>query len=307
MNETKGHFSIASASPLYQLIISIFTIAAIGFVLFVVFFIAGVLAFGIDLSTMSSDLLLNSSNTDIAFLRYLLITEQICFFVIPAIYLLRQYKSRDGNINSYFSVPLARETWMVILIAFCLVPVTGFTGQLNSEMHFPEWLAGLEKWMIGKETEAEGLFEMISAADTFQVMLLNLFIISVLPALGEEMIFRGIFQRIFQKLFRNDHVGIWVIALIFSAIHLQFFGFLPRFILGLVFGYLYYWSGTLWLPILAHFVNNAIPTIGVYLQGWEKTSTQPDTELWVQLLILPAPIVIIVLIMMYFRKKSISC
>ena len=306
MNETKGHFSIASASPLYQLIISILTITAIGFVLFLVFFIAGVLVFGIDLSTISSDLLLNSTNTDIVFFRYLLITEQICFFVIPAIYLLGQYKSTEGNIKSYFSVPFARETGMVILLTFCLLPVNGFAGQLNSDLHFPEWLAGLEKWMIEKETEADGLFEMISAADTFQVMLLNLFIISVLPAFGEEMIFRGVFQRIFQKLFRNDHVGIWVLALIFSAIHLQFFGFVPRFILGLVFGYLYYWSGTLWLPVLAHFVNNAIPTIGVYLQGWEKASAQPDTELWVQMLILPAPVVIIVLIMLYFRNKSIS-
>jgi membrane protease YdiL (CAAX protease family) len=306
MNETKGHFSVASASPLYQLIISILTIAAIGFVLFVILFIAGILIFGFDLSAMSDDILFNPGNTDIVFFRFLMISEQICFFVIPGIYLLSQYKSTEGNLKSYFSIPLAREAGLVILLVFCLVPVNGFAGELNSEMHFPEWLSGIEKWMIDRENEADGLFEIISAADTFQVMLLNLFIISVLPALGEEMIFRGIFQRIFQRLFRNDHIGIWVIAFIFSAIHLQFFGFVPRFILGLVFGYLYYWSGTLWLPVLAHFVNNAIPTIGVYWQGWDKMSAQSDTALWVQLLILPAPIVIIVMIMLYFRQKSIS-
>jgi len=306
MNETKGHFSIATASPFYQLIISILTIIAVGIVLFVVCFIAGVLIFGVELSSLSENLLADAGNADIVFFRYLMITEQICFFVIPGIYLLRQYKSTEGNFNSFFSKPLAREAGLVILLALCLVPVTSFTGELNSEMHFPEWLAGIEKWMIDRENEADGLFEIISAADTFKVMLLNLFIISVLPALGEEMIFRGIFQRIFQKLFRNDHVGIWVIAFIFSAIHLQFFGFVPRFILGLVFGYLYYWSGTLWLPMLAHFVNNAIPTIGVYLQGWEKANVQPQTELWVQLLILPAPIVISVMIMLYFRNKEIS-
>jgi membrane protease YdiL (CAAX protease family) len=305
MNETNGHFRIAAASPLYQLLISILTIAAIGFVLFVILFIAGTLIFGVELSSLSEDLLTNAGNADIVFFRYLMITEQICFFVIPGIYLLRQYKSTEGNFNSFFSKPLAREAWLVILLALCLVPVTGFTGELNSEMHFPEWLAGIEKWMIDRENEADGLFELISTADTFRVMLLNLFIISVLPALGEEMIFRGIFQRIFQKLFRNDHVGIWVIAFIFSAIHLQFFGFVPRFILGLVFGYLYYWSGTLWLPVLAHFVNNAVPTISVYLEGWEKANALPDTSLWIQLLILPAPLVIITMIMLYFRNKKI--
>jgi membrane protease YdiL (CAAX protease family) len=306
MNDNKAHFSIAAASPLYQLIISFLTIIAIGIVLFVISFIAGVMIFRVELSALADNLLTDAGNADIAFLRYLLIMEQICFFIIPSVYLLKQMKGSPGNINLYFPVPSGKEAVLVILLAFCLFPVTGFMGELNSGLHLPEWLSGIETWMTKKENEADSLLAMISAADTFGVMMLNLIIIALLPAIGEEMIFRGIFQRIFQRLFRNDHLGIWFIAFIFSAIHLQFFGFIPRFILGLAFGYLYYWGGTLWLPILAHFVNNAVPTVSAYLGGLKEINTQPDTALWIQMLILPAPIVIAVMILLYFRRNYIS-
>jgi uncharacterized protein len=307
MNETKGHFSIAAASPFYQLIISFLTIIAIGIVLFSVFFIAGVLIFSIDLEALSNNLLTDAGNINMAFLRYLMITEQACFFIIPSIYLLKQINAPSGNLNSYFAVPPGKEAILVILLAFCLFPVTVVTGELNSGMHLPEWLSGIEKWMTKKEGEADNILAMISAADTFRVMILNVAIIALLPAIGEEMIFRGIFQPIFQKLFRNKHAGIWFIAFIFSAVHLQFFGFIPRFILGLVFGYLYYWSGTLWLPMLAHFVNNAVPTVIVFLEGIKTANNHSDASLWSQLLLLPVPVAAGVMILLYFRNKNISC
>ena len=94
--------------------------------------------------------------------------------------------------------------------------------------------------------------------------------LAVLPAIGEELIFRGVFQKIFYDFFKSGHMAIWVTAFLFSALHFQFYGFIPRLILGLVFGYLFFWSGTLWLPVLSHFVNNAVPVIGVYIQGWDN-------------------------------------
>jgi uncharacterized protein len=304
MNETKGHFSIGAASPFYQLIISLLTIIAFGIVLFVISFFAGMLIFNIELSALPDNLLTDGGNSSIAFLRYLLIMEQVCFFIVPSLYLIKQMTVPPGNIRPYFPVPSGKDVALVILLAFCLFPVTWLTGELNSGMHLPESLSGIEKWMIAKENEANNVLERISAADTFWVMMLNLIIIAFLPAIGEEMIFRGIFQRIFQRLFRNDNVGIWFIAFIFSAIHLQFFGFVPRFILGLVFGYLYYWSGTLWLPMIAHFINNAVPVVRVYLEGWNSVTAHPETALGIQLLILPAPVVIAGMILLYFRYKK---
>jgi membrane protease YdiL (CAAX protease family) len=135
-------------------------------------------------------------------------------------------------------------------------------------------------------------------------MTINLIMIAVLPALGEEFIFRGVFQKIFCRLFGSGHIAIWITAFIFSFVHLQFFGFLPRFILGLLFGYLFYWSRTLWLPVIAHFVNNAVPTFIAYFQGWESYSKDSDIALWKQIIGIPVPIIACTLILLYFRNKS---
>jgi membrane protease YdiL (CAAX protease family) len=107
-------------------------------------------------------------------------------------------------------------------------------------------------------------------------MLLAVVVIAVLPAIGEELVFRGIIQR---ELFRgtnNIHVAIWISAAIFSAIHIQFYGFVPRMLLGALFGYLYYWSGNLWMPIIAHFINNGFTVVAMYL--YQQGSVKMDIE-----------------------------
>ena len=156
-------------------------------------------------------------------------------------------------------------------------------------MHLPGWLSGVEQWMIDKEDQADNLIDTLVSSNTFGTMMINLFIIALIPAIGEELIFRGVFQKIFVKLFKSGHLAIWVTAFIFSAIHFQFFGFIPRFILGLVFGYLFFWSGTLWLPVISHFINNAFPVILTYMQGGHKISVPVDTSLWKQAIYLPLP------------------
>jgi hypothetical protein len=96
-------------------------------------------------------------------------------------------------------------------------------------------------------------------------LMFNIFMIAVLPALGEELMFRGVIQRIFTNWTKNYHWGIWITAFLFSAMHLQFYGFLPRMMLGAMFGYLLVWTGTMWVPILAHFVNNTMGVMGYFL------------------------------------------
>jgi membrane protease YdiL (CAAX protease family) len=93
-------------------------------------------------------------------------------------------------------------------------------------------------------------------------------------------------------------------AFVFSAIHLQFYGFIPRLILGLAFGYLFLWTKNIWLPVIAHFVNNAVPTIGAWLSGAGNYSNNVDVPLWKQLLGLPVPIIVCTFILLYFRNKS---
>src|SRR5690606_9164914 len=96
-------------------------------------------------------------------------------------------------------------------------------------------------------------------------MVLAFVVVVVLPAIGEEIVFRGMIQNDFYRATRNAHLSIWITAILFSAIHLQFYGFFPRMFLGALFGYLYFWSGNLWMPVLAHFVNNGFTLISLYL------------------------------------------
>jgi hypothetical protein len=264
--------------------------------------LAGVYVFDADLSLVANPSSAVSGK-ELAFLRYLLIIQGISIFIVPAIIILNIQKPLHHISFFIGKFPLAKDVLLVVVLTFCILPVTSFTGELNSMMRLPEWLSGVEQWMIEKEDNIGDFVDLLINSGTFGVMMLNLLMIAVIPAIGEELIFRGIFQKICYKLFKSGHLSVWVIAFFFSAIHLQFFGFIPRFILGLVFGYLFLWSRTLWLPVISHFVNNAVPVTTAYFQGLEKVNTQPEISLWKQLIYISLPIIITLVILQYFRNN----
>jgi membrane protease YdiL (CAAX protease family) len=303
MDDTRSLFSLYGKPPLYQLFVSLSIVLGGGILLFSVFFAAGMFIFDADLGSLEitpSDV----SPKDIAFFRYVLISQHISLFIIPAIIIMIRLSPGNQIRMTDIKLPLIKEIALVFLLAFCIFPITGFTGELNAGMHLPDWLSGVERWMKEKEEYAAGLEDILMGQNTFRAMMLNIFMIAVIPAIGEEMIFRGVFQKILSDLFRSGHVGIWVTAFVFSALHFQFFGFAPRFILGLVFGYLFLWSGTLWLPVISHFVNNAVSVIAVYITSTGNSNTSLDTPVWQQLVVLPIPIIISISILLYFRNKS---
>ena len=134
-----------------------------------------------------------------------------------------------------------------------------------------EWNASLNfngdfwAWAREREDIATEFTKFITQFQSSTDLIVGLFVIGVLPAIGEEFAFRGWLQPAIQKVSGNPHVAIWVSAFLFSALHMQFFGFLPRMFLGAMFGYLMYWSGNLWIPIVAHLVNNGFAVIMIYL------------------------------------------
>jgi membrane protease YdiL (CAAX protease family) len=143
-------------------------------------------------------------------------------------------------------------------------------------MNFPEWLSGVEQWMKNAEENAAELTEVFLKVDSTGGLLFNLFMIALLPAIGEELLFRGVIQRIFTRMTQNIHWGIWISAILFSALHIQFYGFVPRMLLGVLFGYLLVWSGSMWLPVLAHFINNGFAVVAMYLI--DKNVLNPQVE-----------------------------
>jgi uncharacterized protein len=124
-------------------------------------------------------------------------------------------------------------------------------------------------------------------------LFLNIVLFAVVPAICEEFAFRGVIQSQIVKMFGNAHIGIWVSAIVFSAIHMQFYGFIPRMLLGAVFGYLVIYSGTIWSAVLAHFVNNSLAVLSVHYYGKLEV---PDDSLEASVSNLPMSVLSLILV-----------
>lgn len=164
----------------------------------------------------------------------------------------------------------------VLMLMVAAVPLINAMAEWNSHLKLPGFMAPLEAWMRNSEQEAERLTKAFVNVVSIKDLFINLLVIAVLPALGEEFLFRGIVQRLFSEWFRNVHAGIWISAAVFSAIHLQFFGFIPRMLLGACFGYMLLWSGSIWLPVIAHFFNNAAAVISAWYVFNHEGAFNPD-------------------------------
>jgi membrane protease YdiL (CAAX protease family) len=174
--------------------------------------------------------------------------------------------SPDDKTEGNFQKPLSYMP--VVLTAILIVfaqPIIGWAGELNSYLSLPEGLSSIENWMKNAETQGELITEAFLSTTSTSGLLVNIFMIAILPAFAEEILFRGVLANLFKDWTKNMHVAVFLSAFIFSAIHMQFYGFLPRFLLGLALGYLFFWSGSLWLPIVAHFINNFLSVIVEFL------------------------------------------
>ncbi len=154
---------------------------------------------------------------------------------------------------------------LVVLIMIVAIPLINLLGDLNHRMVLPKSLAAIENWMKTSEETAAQFTEKMLNVHTLLGLSFNVLIIAVVPALGEELFFRGALQGVL-KDWKGIRPAIWLSAILFSAIHFQFYGFVPRMLMGAFFGYLLFWSENLWLPITAHFTNNVIAIIFYYLK-----------------------------------------
>lgn len=152
----------------------------------------------------------------------------------------------------------------VILIVVAQ-PLIGWASELNSYLALPKGLSFIEEWMQRAENQGELITEAFLSTTSAGGLLGNIFMITILPAFAEEVLFRGVLARLFKDWTKNVHLAVFLSAFIFSAIHLQFYGFLPRLLLGMALGYLFFWSGSLWLPIAAHFTNNFLSVMVEFL------------------------------------------
>lgn len=209
--------------------------------------------------------------------KIMLMLSSIISFALPALLAAKFIQKDEPAFRQLGMTESPRFTKYLLAIVFMLaiMPAIEFISSLNASYSFSESLKGLEEYLRNIDESAMQSTMKALAGNGVGAFILNLIVLAITPAVCEEMFFRGVLQKFFVGNIRNKHIAILLTAFIFSAIHMQFSGLLPRFILGTVLGYLFYSSGSLWLSIVAHATNNALVVIAAFFFGAE-VSASPD-------------------------------
>ncbi len=236
-------------------------------------------------------------------LKIIQIGSSIGLFLLPPIFLAL---TEGRKLNQFYN--WKTPTWSMLGIVFLLMmfsaPLTELSGIINQKMTLPEALKPLESWMRDKEEEAAKMTVALLHVRSRGDFILNMFMIALLPAVAEELMFRGGIQRAFSRMFKNPHAAVWITAFIFSAIHVQFFGFIPRLLLGALFGYIYVWTKSLWYPMFAHFLNNGYAVcMALYFQKHNLPLEQVDQTPAFNWIGYTVGLVITVLLLYYLYKQ----
>ena len=236
------------------MLVSTLVVFLLGFIIALPFWGGGLLQ-GMDMTGVG----------DLNQVRYLQLLSHIGMFVLSSLVFALLVGGRPLRYLKAHKNPTGRGILLSVLIMLAALPLVNYVMELNQQMSLPESLRTLEEWMRQAEDAAQVMTERFLQVTTYQGLLFNIFLIAIVPAIGEEFIFRGALQRIFHQWSRNAHVAVIITALIFSAIHFQFYGFLPRFVLGLVLGYMMVTTGNIWVPVMGHFFNNAAAVITFFI------------------------------------------
>jgi hypothetical protein len=196
-----------------------------------------------------------------------------------------------------------------LLLAGIVIFFMGFNSVFigwNAHLDLPDFLSGFEQWAREKEDVATQLTQFLTTFDSVGQFVIGFIVIAIFPALGEELVFRGLLQPQLHKATGNIHAAIWISAFLFSALHMQFFGFVPRALLGALFGYLYFWSGNLTVPVVAHFVNNGFSVVMIYLNKTRIAGVDlenPEVAPWPVVLVFSG---LTFALLMYFRNTELK-
>lgn len=231
-----------------------------------VFTIIGLMAWFIfDPSANISLLMANPANMDINLLRLFQISSSIGMFIAGPIAFAYINEVKPKRYY-YFDTSLKPALLLIVfLLMLFATPFFEWIALMNQKMSLPEYLKDVEIWMKAKELEAGELTKKLLIMNNYGDLAINLLMIAVIPAIGEELFFRGGLQNILGQWFKNQHAAIWFTAIVFSAIHMQFYGFFPRMLLGALFGYLLVYGRNMYLPILGHFLNNGSAVVMAFV------------------------------------------
>jgi membrane protease YdiL (CAAX protease family) len=256
---------------------------------------------GMSLDTMSNPSKWDyNSTTLVTVIRGMQVIQFVSLFVIPTFLCARLFST---NSKKYLGLQIPSNLGYFLVgvgIMLLAIPAVNFLGEINRQVQFP---AGIAKWMKEQEAEASKTIKALLSKHTIKDLLLNIITVAGLAAVGEELLFRGMAQRLLIKMFKNPWAGIIVAAFLFSAMHIQFYGFVPRFVLGILLGVIYWYSGSLWTAMFAHFMYDAVLIVVVYFNP-ESLNDENTLNLSNVALVAAVSLGIVVSLVLWMKRKS---
>jgi len=242
----------------------------LGALLAALFSVVVAVLWGYDFTALANIVSGNNPDTDVNLIRLILALNQAFTFLLPGLLTAYIIYNKSWIRSLFLNTSPSNKNWVIaVVILLCSLPLVQYTYFINKMLPLPQaWLE--------QEESTEALLKLIMTYTSSYEVFINLFLIAVLPALGEEIIFRGLLQKNIEWFSKNGHLAVWISALVFSAIHFQFAGFIPRMILGGILGYLFYFTRNLWVPIIAHFFNNGAQVIADFFYKEELSTLDVD-------------------------------
>jgi membrane protease YdiL (CAAX protease family) len=268
-------FDISKIHPLGQLLVLLAFIVAGTMISWFLLMIISVLMFESDISSLMN----LSANVvgNISQLKFIQGVVQIGTMLFPPLLFAYFYGEKRFKILTLNRPRSFIVVVFALLLPFIILPLISLLAEWNMSIKFPEFMEAFEHHAWAMEKQAEILTNAFLKVDTFGGFAVNLLIMAAIPALAEEFLFRGCIQQILWRWFRNAHWAIVVTAIIFSAVHGQMFGFFPRFVLGLMLGYLMFTCNSIWASVIAHFVNNGTIVLIAFLSSKGLILTSYET------------------------------
>lgn len=258
------YLNFNSAKPFVKLAVTFLSIVSIGAIVYFAGILFLKMAFSLHLDDVNHAMFGRYEKLTDPQLETIQLFQTIGFFLLPGIFLHWLFSSsRREYFGTSVKIRPALITWTFLTIVVAL-PFINWVVYINDAIQMPGFLKNVGDSLHGVDKQYEEITDRLLSADNIGALVFNIFMVAILPAIGEEFIFRGVFQGIFSEITRGKHLPVIFTAILFSVFHGQFHGFIARFLLGVFLGYLFIWGKTIWLPVLGHFLYNTLNIILYY-------------------------------------------
>lgn len=230
--------------------------------------------FMLVITSLLTQLLSSAMSNSAASLRIMAILQDVLVFILPAVVTALLTTRYPGELLEVMHGPRFFTTLWAILALLVSIPAMNAVIEWNDGWNLPESM----RWARQLEEDARLTTQVMMGGTSVGSLIISILIVGVLTGISEELFFRGGIQKLLMCTRLNPHCAIWIAAVIFSAMHLQLYGFVPRVLLGALFGYIMWWSGTLWLPIILHALNNSLVVLTSWMTARGELSPGNDID-----------------------------